>query len=138
MAPLRNPHPGEILKEEFLSAIGMSQNLSSLIASVCRAIASTPSLMAPAILRAIPICAYANFSVCLKVIFCGSRTPMTHWKPSAALQSRWPRSSPTSRVKRPRQGSRCNAVRHGLTAETVIVGWDLHSHPQKTWQLQRS
>jgi addiction module HigA family antidote len=26
MAPLRNPHPGEILKEEFLSAIGMSQN----------------------------------------------------------------------------------------------------------------
>ncbi|MFZ0423980.1 MAG: HigA family addiction module antitoxin [Xanthobacteraceae bacterium] len=26
MAPLRNPHPGEILKEEFLSPIGMSQN----------------------------------------------------------------------------------------------------------------
>src|SRR5271155_2117236 len=26
MAPLRNPHPGEILKKEFLSAIGMSQN----------------------------------------------------------------------------------------------------------------
>jgi antitoxin HigA-1 len=26
MAPLRNPHPGKILKEEFLSAIGMSQN----------------------------------------------------------------------------------------------------------------
>ena len=26
MAPLRNPHPGEILKEEFLSVIGMSQN----------------------------------------------------------------------------------------------------------------
>jgi len=26
MAPLRNLHPGEILKEEFLSAIGMSQN----------------------------------------------------------------------------------------------------------------
>ena len=26
MARLRNPHPGEILKEEFLSAIGMSQN----------------------------------------------------------------------------------------------------------------
>ncbi len=26
MAQLRNPHPGEILKEEFLSAIGMSQN----------------------------------------------------------------------------------------------------------------
>ena len=26
MASLRNPHPGEILKEEFLSAIGMSQN----------------------------------------------------------------------------------------------------------------
>lgn len=24
MASLRNPHPGEILKEEFLSAIGMS------------------------------------------------------------------------------------------------------------------
>jgi addiction module HigA family antidote len=26
MAELRNPHPGEILKEEFLSEIGMSQN----------------------------------------------------------------------------------------------------------------
>ena len=26
MAQLRNPHPGEILKEEFLSALGMSQN----------------------------------------------------------------------------------------------------------------
>jgi len=26
MARLSNPHPGEILKEEFLSAIGMSQN----------------------------------------------------------------------------------------------------------------
>jgi addiction module HigA family antidote len=26
MAQLRNPHPGEILKEEFLNAIGMSQN----------------------------------------------------------------------------------------------------------------
>jgi addiction module HigA family antidote len=26
MAQVRNPHPGEILKEEFLSEIGMSQN----------------------------------------------------------------------------------------------------------------
>ncbi|MDR3450271.1 MAG: HigA family addiction module antitoxin [Alphaproteobacteria bacterium] len=26
MAGLRNPHPGEILKEEFLNEIGMSQN----------------------------------------------------------------------------------------------------------------
>ncbi|MDD3288523.1 MAG: HigA family addiction module antitoxin [Alphaproteobacteria bacterium] len=26
MTTLRNPHPGEILKEEFLSEIGMSQN----------------------------------------------------------------------------------------------------------------
>ena len=26
MPPLRNPHPGEILKEEFLDEIGMSQN----------------------------------------------------------------------------------------------------------------
>ena len=26
MAQIRNPHPGEILKEEFLSEIGMSQN----------------------------------------------------------------------------------------------------------------
>ncbi len=26
MGPLRNPHPGEILKEEFLNEIGMSQN----------------------------------------------------------------------------------------------------------------
>ena len=26
MAQLRNPHPGEILKEEFLAEIGMSQN----------------------------------------------------------------------------------------------------------------
>ena len=26
MAELRNPHPGEILKEEFLAEIGMSQN----------------------------------------------------------------------------------------------------------------
>ena len=26
MAQLRNPHPGEILKEEFLNPIGMSQN----------------------------------------------------------------------------------------------------------------
>lgn len=26
MTRLRNPHPGEILKEEFLNAIGMSQN----------------------------------------------------------------------------------------------------------------
>lgn len=26
MARLRNPHPGEILKEEFLDEIGMSQN----------------------------------------------------------------------------------------------------------------
>lgn len=26
MAPLKNPHPGEILKEEFLSEIGLSQN----------------------------------------------------------------------------------------------------------------
>jgi addiction module HigA family antidote len=26
MTTLRNPHPGEILKEEFLAAIGMSQN----------------------------------------------------------------------------------------------------------------
>lgn len=26
MADLRNPHPGEILKEQFLSEIGMSQN----------------------------------------------------------------------------------------------------------------
>ena len=26
MAQLRNPHPGEILKEEFLREIGMSQN----------------------------------------------------------------------------------------------------------------
>ena len=30
MARLRNPHPGEILKEEFLSAIGMSQNQLAL------------------------------------------------------------------------------------------------------------
>jgi antitoxin HigA-1 len=26
MSPLRNPHPGEILKEEFLNEIGLSQN----------------------------------------------------------------------------------------------------------------
>lgn len=26
MAPLRNPHPGEILKQEFLNEIGLSQN----------------------------------------------------------------------------------------------------------------
>ena len=26
MSQLRNPHPGEILKEEFLNEIGMSQN----------------------------------------------------------------------------------------------------------------
>lgn len=26
MAQLRNPHPGEILKEEFLAEVGMSQN----------------------------------------------------------------------------------------------------------------
>jgi addiction module HigA family antidote len=26
MAQLRNPHPGEILKEEFLNELGMSQN----------------------------------------------------------------------------------------------------------------
>jgi addiction module HigA family antidote len=26
MAQLRNPHPGEILKEEFLNEVGMSQN----------------------------------------------------------------------------------------------------------------
>lgn len=26
MGQIRNPHPGEILKEEFLSAIGMSRN----------------------------------------------------------------------------------------------------------------
>jgi len=26
MAQLRNPHPGEILKEEFLNPIGMGQN----------------------------------------------------------------------------------------------------------------
>ena len=26
MGQLRNPHPGEILKEEFLNEIGMSQN----------------------------------------------------------------------------------------------------------------
>ena len=85
MAPLRNPHPGEILKEEFLSAIGMSQNqLAHTIG--CRAIASTPLLKEPAILRAIPICAYASFSAYLKAISCGSRTPMTRWKPSAALR----------------------------------------------------
>ena len=72
MARLRNPHPGEILKEEFLSAIGMSQN-EPLIPSVCRVIASTPSSMEPGILRAIPICAYASFSTCLKAISCGSR-----------------------------------------------------------------
>ena len=57
MARLRNPHPGEILKEEFLTAIGMSQKINSRIPSACRAIASTPSSMEPALLPAIPTCA---------------------------------------------------------------------------------
>jgi antitoxin HigA-1 len=34
MGQLRNPHPGEILKEEFLSQIGMSQNQLALAIGV--------------------------------------------------------------------------------------------------------
>ena len=38
MGQLRDPHPGEILKEEFLSEIGMSQNrLAHAIVAVNRA-----------------------------------------------------------------------------------------------------
>ena len=75
MAPLRNPHPGEILKEEFLSAIGMSQNQLAHTIGV-------PGNRIHAIVNGTrditgdTDCAYASFSACLKAISCGSRTPM--------------------------------------------------------------
>jgi plasmid maintenance system antidote protein VapI len=50
MGRLRNPHPDEILKEEFLKEIGVSENqLAQRLAR--RAIAFTPLSMGRAILR---------------------------------------------------------------------------------------
>ena len=102
MARLRNPHPGEILKEELLERDRHEPESGNSMPSACRAIASTPSSIGTRAIGAILICAYANFSACPKVIFCDSGTPMIRWKPSAALRSRWPRPSRTSREKRPR------------------------------------
>ena len=101
MARLRNPHPGEILKQEFLNAIGMSQNqLAHTIGvpgnRIHAIVNGTRNITGDTDLR---LC---KFLACPKAISCGCRTPMTRWKPSAALQSRWPRSSPTSQSKRPR------------------------------------
>jgi hypothetical protein len=96
MAQLRNPHPGEILKEEFLNPIGMSQN------QLAHAI-GVPGNRIHAIVNGtraiIPICVSASSSACRKAISCGYRMPMTLWKPSVASPRSWPRSSRTSRAR---------------------------------------
>ena len=100
MTQLHNPHPGEILKEEFLKEIGMSQNQLAYSISG-RAIAFMPSLMGPATSQATPICAYANSSACRRAISCACRMPMTPWKPSGELPLRLPKSSRTNRKRQP-------------------------------------
>jgi addiction module HigA family antidote len=100
MASLRNPHPSEILKEEFLSAIGMSQNqLAHAIGvpgnRIHAIVKGTRNITGDTDLR---LC---KFSACLKDISCGFRTPLTRLKPNAELESRGPKSSLSSRVNRP-------------------------------------
>jgi len=102
MARLRNPHPGEILKEEFLSAIGMSQNQLAHTIGVAGQSHPRHRQWNPRYYGRYRFAPMQVFWPVRRAISCGSRMPMTRWKPSAALQSRWPRSSPTSQVRRPR------------------------------------
>src|ERR1700732_2233739 len=91
--------------------------------SAVQAIASTPSSMARAALRATPICGCASSSACRKAISCGCRTPMTRWKPSAGSGPKSPRSSRTGPTRRLR-ASVMEQRRYDRTAEDIgnIVG----------------
>jgi addiction module HigA family antidote len=76
MAQLHNPHPGEILKEEFLTEIGMSQNqLAHAIGVPGNRIHAISIGRAP--LRVILICVCASSSAYWKATSCGCRMPMT-------------------------------------------------------------
>jgi addiction module HigA family antidote len=93
MAQLRNLHPGEILKEEFLDEIGMSQNQLAHAIGVQgnrsqSIVNGTSDITGNTDLR------LASSSVYRKVTSCG-RTLMTRWRPSVALRASSPRSSPT-------------------------------------------
>ena len=59
MGRLRNPHPGEILKEEFLKEIGVSENQ---LAQAIGVPAFTPLSMGRAILQLIPTCVSVSSS----------------------------------------------------------------------------
>lgn len=84
MTTLRNPHPGEILKEEF-NEIGMSQNqLGHAIGvppnRIHAIVNGTRDITADTDLR---LC---KFPVCPKVISCVFKTPMTRWRPNGRLR----------------------------------------------------
>jgi hypothetical protein len=82
MARLRKPHPGEILKEEFLNTIGMNQNQLAHTIGV------------PGNRRQWDPRYYGRYQLApmqvfrsIKAIFCGFQNAYVSWKPTAALQA---------------------------------------------------
>jgi antitoxin HigA-1 len=93
---LRNPHPGEILKEEFLTEIGMNQNqLAHAIGvpgnRIHAIVNGSRDITADTDLR---LCKFFGLS---EGYSCGSRTHSTRWRRSAGSLCRLPKSSPTRR-----------------------------------------
>ena len=91
MGQLRNPHPGEILKEEFLNEIGVSQNqLAQAIGvpgnRIHAIVNGTRDITADTDLR---LCKFFGLT---EGFFCGCRMPTTRWRLSVRLRVRWRRS----------------------------------------------
>jgi antitoxin HigA-1 len=100
MTQIRNPHPGEILKEEFLKEIGMSQN------GLAHAI-GVPGNRIHAIVNGmrditgdtdLRLCKFFGLS---EGYSCGCKMPMTRWKRNAESRPMSPRSNPTDRKRLP-------------------------------------
>jgi len=92
MGQLRNPHPGEILKEEFLNEIGVSQNqLAKAIGvpgnRVHAIVKGTRDITADTDLR---LCKFFGLT---EGYFLRLQMPTTQWRLSVRLRVRWRRST---------------------------------------------
>jgi addiction module HigA family antidote len=99
MGLLHDPHPGEILREEFLNEIGMSQNqLAEAIGvpgnRIHAIVRGTRDITADTDLR---LCRFFRLS---EGISCAYRTLTTRLKPSVASRTVWLGLSPLNSGKR--------------------------------------
>ena len=118
MARLRNPHPGEILKEEFLNAIGMSQNqLAHTIGvpgnRIHAIVNGTRAITGDTDLR---LCKFFGLS---EGYFLRLQNAYDTLEAKRRIASRWPRSSPTSQVKRPRKRPRLRVACPSRTSPVI-------------------